>query len=103
MGMIEKCSKAVIEWLVRLCICYQARKVPENWKRSCTISDCKRKGDSFECKNYRGISLLSIPGNVYVRIIIQRVTEETKNLIRDGRGCVSQVFSLEQVSSKAWR
>ena len=35
------------------------------------------KGSKMECKNYRGISLLDVPGKVYGRIIIQRIINVT--------------------------
>merc|ERR1711911_567486 len=53
------------------------------------------------------ISLLSIPGKVYGRVLIERVRGMTEEMIgeeqcgfRVGRGCVDQVFSLKQLSEK---
>ena len=67
----------------------------------------KGKGDRRECKNYRGISLLSIPGKVYGRILIEKVHSLTEGLIgeeqcgfRSGNGCVDQVFVMKQMSEK---
>ena len=107
--MIKKGGKAVREWFVRLCnVCYQDKKVPDDWKKACIVPIYKGKGSKMECKNYRGISLLSIPGKVYGRIIIQRIIKVTEGLIgeeqcsfRQGRGCIDQVFSLRQMSEKA--
>lgn len=118
--MIKKGGKTVREWFVRLCnACYQEKKVPDDWKKACTVPIYKGKGSKIECKNYRGKSLLSIPGKVYGRIIIQRIIKETEGLIgeeqcsfRQGRGCVDQMFSLRQLwrgvslplsSHPAWR
>ena len=106
--MLKKGGKAVIEWMVRLCnVCYQEEKVHEDWKKACIVPVYKGKGCKLECKNYRGISLLSIPGKMYGRIIIQRIISETEGLIgeeqgsfRHGRGCVDQIFSLRQISEK---
>ena len=106
--LFKKCGKAVLEWLVRLCnVCYQTRKVPDDWKKACIVPIYKGKGSKLECKNYRGISLLSIPGKIYGRIIIQRVVSETQDLIgeeqcsfRQGKGCVDQRFTLFQLSGK---
>jgi hypothetical protein len=33
----------------------------------------KNKGDRGDCNNYRGISLLSITGKLFVRVIIKRL------------------------------
>ena len=67
----------------------------------------KGKGDRSECKNYRGISLMSIPGKVYGRILIEKVCSLTERLIgedqcrfRSGRGCVDQMFVMKQMSEK---
>ena len=37
-----------------------------------------------ECKNYKGISLLSVVGKIYVGILIDRVCRVTGDLIDDG-------------------
>ena len=58
-------------------------------------------------KNYRGISLLSISGKVYGRMLIEKVRCITEGLIgeeqcgfRRGRGCVDQIFMMRQLSEK---
>ena len=45
----------------------------------------KGKSDRSKCKNYRGISLLSIglPGKVYGRILIEKVRSLTEGLIEE--------------------
>ena len=75
--------------------------------RAIIVPIYKGKGDRNECKNYRGISLLSIPGKVYGRILIEKVRSLTERLIgeeqcgfRSGRGCVDQVFVMKQMSEK---
>ena len=105
---ILKCDGAVLEWLTRVCnVCIREEKVPSDWVKSIVVPLYKGKGDKSECKNYRGISLLSIPGKVYGRIIIDRVRFLTEGLIgeeqcgfRRGRGCVDQVFVMKQMSEK---
>ena len=61
----------------------------------------KGKGDVHECSNFRGISLLSVVGKVYGRILINRIRDETENVIaevlngfRRGRGCTDQILLL---------
>ena len=77
---------------------------------SCVVPDDGRsavivplyKGKRNECKNYRGISLLSVFGKLYARILVDRVCRLTGGLIEDeqgtfrvGRGCVNQIFILK--------
>ena len=58
----------------------------------------KGKGEVNEYKNYRGISLLSMVGKIYVVILIDRVRRVTGGLIDDeqgwfraGKGCIDQI------------
>ena len=39
-----------------------------------------------ECKNYRGISLLSVVRKIYARILVGRVGRVTGGLINDEQG-----------------
>ena len=47
--------------------------VPEEWNRSTICPIFKNKGDPLECKNYRGISLMSHAGKLYERILERRL------------------------------
>src|SRR5215469_10087545 len=67
----------------------------------------KGKGDKRECSNHRGISVLSVVGKMYGRILIERVRALTDNLIREeqggfrkGRGCLDQVFVVKSLCEK---
>ena len=96
------------EWMVRLLnVCLSSGKVPNEWKTGCIVPLYKGKGDPLECKNNRGISLLSVPGKVYGRILIERVIENSEGQIgeeqsgfRKGRSCADQIFVLRQVCEK---
>ena len=68
-------------------------KVPNDWMRAITIR-YKGKSDKNECKNYRGISLLSMPDKEYGRVLIVRFCSLTEGVIGKeqfgrwyGRGC----------------
>ena len=106
--MLKCGGECLLEWLRRVCnVCTLEEKVPNDWMRAIIVPIYKGKGDRCDCKNYRGISLLSIPGKVYGRILIERVRSLTEELIgeeqcgfRSGRGCVDQVFVLKQMSEK---
>ena len=67
----------------------------------------KGKGDRTECKNCRGISLLSVDTKIYTGILIGRVRRVTKDLIKVEQRvfqikeqCVDKVFTLKQIGEK---
>ena len=67
----------------------------------------KGKGDKCKCSNWRGISLLSVVGKLFSRVLIKRVRAGTECAIgeeqcgfRQGRGCMDQVFVVRQVCEK---
>jgi len=104
--MLSLGDEAVLEWLIMICkICLAGGVVPLGWQR--TIIDClyKGKSDRSGCKNYRGISLISVLEKVNERVLIERAHVMTEGIIGEGqcgykmgRGCVDQVFSLKQLS-----
>ena len=106
--MLRYGGDCMVEWLTRVCrVCLDEGRVPDDWIRAVIVPIYKGKGDKCECKNYRGISLLSIPGKVYGRVVIEKVRELTERLVgeeqggfRQGRGCVDQIFVMNQLSEK---
>ena len=67
----------------------------------------KGKGDVHDCSNFRDISLLSVVGKVYGRILINRIRDKTENVIaevqsgfRRGRRCTDQIFIVRQICEK---
>ena len=105
---LKKGGKAVVEWLVRLlCICLEAGEVPADWRMAAMVPIYKGKGDKYVCGNYRGISLLSMVGKIFGRVLINRVRDGTEEVLmeeqcgfRRGRGCVDQVFAVRQICEK---
>jgi hypothetical protein len=97
-----------MNWLEVLCKeCWEKGSVPSDWKDAVLVPLYKGKGERTECKNHRGISLLSIPGKVFGRIIVRRIHLETSHKIWDvqcgfmsGRGCTDQMFSLKMIVDK---
>ena len=82
--------------------------VPEDWRSAVIVPLYKGKGERTECKNYRGISLLSVVGKIYAGNLVNRVRRVTGGLIDDeqgrfraGRGYVDQIFTLKQIGKEA--
>ena len=67
----------------------------------------KNKGERSDCNNYRGISLLSIVGKVFARVILirlqklaERIYPESQCGFRAERSTIDMVFSLRQLQEK---
>ena len=70
--MIKGGGDRVIDWIWKLCsMAFESGGVPEDW-RSMIVPLYKGKGEGTECKNYRGISLLSVVGKVYEGILVDK-------------------------------
>ena len=67
----------------------------------------KNKGERSDCNNYRGISLLSIVGKAYARVLLSRlqlladrVYPEAQCGFRAARSTIDMVFSVRQLQEK---
>lgn len=41
------------------------------------------KGDLSKCKNYRGVTLLSVPGKDFIRVLLNRMKDSVDVRLRD--------------------
>ena len=65
---------AVLEWLVRLLyLSFYTGVVGMDWLGACIVPLNKWKGDKCERNNSIDISLLSVVGKLYCRVLIKRV------------------------------
>ena len=78
----------------------EKEEVPAQWKEGIVIKLVK-KGDLRECSNYRGIMLLSVPGKVLNRVLLERIKAAVDPKLRDqqagfrrNRSCADQIASL---------
>ena len=76
------------------------KEVPAQWKEGIIIK-LPKKGDLRDCSKYRGIMLLSTPGKVLNRILLERMKEAVDPKLRDqqagfrrNRSCADQIASL---------
>lgn len=103
-----KCSGAIgVQWLHRIFnTAWRSGVVPSDWTGA-VISPIHKKGNTMDCNNYRGISLLSVVGKVYssllekrVRVIVEPLLDENQSGFRPMRGCQDQIFCLRQLIEK---
>ncbi|TWW66772.1 hypothetical protein D4764_20G0008040 [Takifugu flavidus] len=78
------------------------------WQTGVVVPIFKR-GDQRVCSNYRGITLLSLPGKVYarvlekrIRLIVEPLIEEEQCGFRPGRGTTDHLFTLAGVLEGSW-
>jgi len=55
-----------------LCSAWNTSNISTDWKRGLVVPLWKGKGDRQDCNNYRGVTLHSVPGKVFARIILNR-------------------------------
>ena len=79
---------------------WDEEKVPADWREGLVIK-LPKKGNLRDCSNYRGIMLLSVPGKVLNRVIIDRVKNAVDPQLMDqqagfrrNRSCADQIASL---------
>ena len=56
-----------------LCSAWNTGIIPTDWKRGLVVPLWNGKSDHQDCNNYRGVTLLSVPGKVFAGIILDRV------------------------------
>ena len=77
--------------------------IPTDWDKGIIVK-LQKKGDLKLCTNWRGISLLSIPSKVFLRVIKNRITGSINSKLRQeqagfrqNRGCMDHLFTLRNI------
>ena len=71
--MVKAGGYTVVQWLKDVFdIAWKCGKTPHEW-REAIIVPIYKKGSRDECGNYRGISLLSVVGKIYARVVCDRL------------------------------
>ena len=90
-----------------ICIIWKDEVVPQEWIDAVLVP-IPKKGDITKCDNWRGISILSVAGKVFTKLLDQRLAKfadsilsETQAGFRRGRGCIDMVFVTRQLAEKA--
>ena len=105
--LLKHCKTTLLHSLhVLLCQCWQEGAVPQDMRDARIITLFKNKGERSDCNNYRGISLLSVIGKVFAKVILmrlqklaERVYPESQCGFQAERSTIDMVFSLRQLLS----
>ena len=86
---------------------WEEEKMPDDFRDALIVSLYKNKRSKSDCGNYGGISLLSIAGKIFARVILNRlITVSEQNLpearcgFRPGRSTVDMIFAMRQLPEK---
>ena len=107
--MLKALGVEGLSWMTRLFnIAWKSVTVPKEWQTGVVVPLFK-KGDQRLCANYRGITLLSLPGKVYSKVLERRVRpivepriEEEQCGVGPDRGTTDQLFTLARILEGAW-
>jgi hypothetical protein len=90
-----KAGPVVVEWLHRLVSsAWRSGRAPVAWKMDLIVPIYKHKGAKVAPGNYRGISLLSLPGKVYASILLHRITSQVEGKLSEAQcGCTMSLPS----------
>ena len=102
-------GKRLITFLHTLIVrVWNTEHCPQDWRDAIIVTIFK-KNDPTICDNYRGISLLSIPGKVFAMILLNRVSEQMEATVseyqagfRTGRSTTDQMFTLHQILTNSY-
>ena len=95
------------EHMVRVWV--RAIDVPKAWQSGFLVP-LPKAGDLSSCSNWRGITLLSVPGKLFARVIASRLQDyaETHGLVpewqcgfRSGRSTTDMIFTLRMILDTA--
>ncbi|VDP87041.1 unnamed protein product [Schistosoma mattheei] len=101
----EEALKAVVEASAKI-LHFLFRKI---WDEEQVPRDCEegllikipKKGDLSKCDNYSGITLLSIPGKAFIKVLLNRMKDFVYAQLRDqqagfrkDRSCTNQIVTL---------
>ena len=88
--------------------CWEKGTLPQDFRDAVIVSLYKNKGESSDCSNYRGLTLLSIAGKILAGVLLHRLiptiaqenTPESQCRFRSNRRAVDMIFVLRQIQEK---
>ena len=103
--MLKASGAAGLQWLTKVIqAVWRSGSIPEDWRKGIILPLYKGKGSRRECKNYRGITLLSVPGKVFASVVLERVRSRLHEVRRreqsgftPNRSTVDRIASLNVI------
>ena len=94
-------TESILEELFR--VIWDTEEIPSSWTKRIIIK-IPKKGDLTVCDSSRGVTLLSVPGKIFGKVLINRIKDgvdkELRNEqagFREGRSTVEQLFILRNI------
>lgn len=105
--LLKAGGMSLVKWMQKVFnMVVKTGKAPRDWRRALIIPIYK-KGCRMECQNYRGVSLLSVAGKWFGKVLNERLRESTERRVMEEQGgfrakrsCIDQVFTLRQVMER---
>ena len=101
--LLKRGGSTVVVWLTAVFNrMWRNGKVPHEWTKG-VIVKVPKKGNLSDCNNWRGITLLSVPGKVFCKVLLTRLKNIDAHLreeqagFRPGRSCSEQIFTLRNI------
>lgn len=86
---------------------WNIEQIPNDWQKALIVPIYK-KGDRYDCNNYRGITLLCVGMKIYEQILdtkirkaIEDTLEESQSGFRKGRSTQDHIFTVKQIIEKS--
>ena len=106
--LLKAGGMSLVKWMQRVFnMVMKSGRAPKDWRRAVVIPVYK-KGCKLTCSNYRGVSLLSVAGKWFGKVLNSKLRDCTEGRVleeqggfRAKRSCIDQVFTLRQVMEKA--
>jgi len=95
-------NNVVVKWLTAVIRgVWETGRIPSDWRKGIILPQYKGKGSRRECKNYWGITLLSVPGKVFAFTLLSRIKAKLLESRRveqsgftPGRSTVDRILTL---------
>ncbi|KAK1792372.1 hypothetical protein P4O66_012322, partial [Electrophorus voltai] len=83
--------------------CWQDQSVPSDWRKG-VIVKLPKKANTADCNNWRGITLLSVPGKVFCSVLLRHLQQAVDKILQEelagfraGRSCSKQIYTLRNI------